>query len=126
MKKCEKLGAFTAGFAGYPLLELAWRGRTHWSMALAGGLAGLFLYPICTKRGGRMICCKAALVITGIELIFGIVFNIILRKNVWDYSQKRWNLWGQICLPYSILWFLLGVPIRLLCNGLQRLCRHLP
>ena len=26
------------GAAGYPLAELCWRGRTHWSMALLGGL----------------------------------------------------------------------------------------
>ena len=126
MKKCEKLGAFTAGFAGYPLLELLWRGRTHWSMALAGGLAGVLLYPICTRHHARLVCCKIAAVITAIELVFGIIFNLILRKNVWDYSQKRWNLWGQICLPYCILWFLLGIPIRLLCGGLKRVCRTLP
>lgn len=126
MKKCEKLGAFTAGFAGYPLLELLWRGRTHWSMALAGGLAGVLLYPICTRRHARLVCCKTAAVITAIELVFGIIFNVILRKNVWDYSHKRWNLWGQICLPYCMLWFLLGIPIRLLCSGLKRVCRTLP
>ena len=126
MKKSEIIGAFTAGFSGYPLLELLWRGRTHWSMALAGGFAGLFLYPVCTKRGARMVCLKTMAVITGIELVFGIIFNIILRKNVWDYSQKRWNLWGQICLGYSMLWFLLGVPVRLLCGGLKRVCRDLP
>ena len=126
MKKCEKIAAFTTGFVGYPLLELLWRGRTHPSMALAGGLAGLLLYPICTKRGARLICLKTAAVITAIELIFGIVFNLILRKNVWDYSQKPFNLWGQICLPYSILWFLLGIPLRALCGGLKRVCHHLP
>ncbi len=126
MKQCEKLGAFTAGFAGYPLLELLWRGRTHWSMALAGGLATLCLFPVCTGRNKKGICWKTAAVITAIELLFGIIFNIILRKNVWDYSQKRWNLWGQICLPYCLLWFLLGIPLRLILGGLKRVCRTLP
>jgi hypothetical protein len=126
MKKSEKIAAFTAGFTGYPLLELLWRGRTHWSMALAGGLALLLLFPICTKKGVRLICCKTAAVITAIELVFGILFNIILRKNVWDYSKMQFNLWGQICLPYCLLWLLLGYPIRLICCGLRRLCRNLP
>ena len=27
-----------AGLVGYPALELCYRGRTHWSMALAGAL----------------------------------------------------------------------------------------
>ena len=126
MKKSEKIAAFTAGFAGYPLLELLWRGKTHWSMALAGGLAGLLLFPVCTKLGAKRICLKTAAVITAIELIFGIVFNIILRKNVWDYSEKPCNFRGQICLPYSILWFLLGIPLQALCRGIQRGCRDLP
>lgn len=26
----------------------------------------------------------------------------------WDYSKKRWNLDGYICLQYSILWGILG------------------
>lgn len=124
MKRKEKIAAFATGFTGYPLMELLWRGRTHWSMALAGGLALLCLYPICTKKGCRMICCKTAAVITTIELVFGIIFNIILRKNVWDYSKVRFNLWGQICLPYCLLWLLLGHPIRLVCCGLQKLCKR--
>lgn len=125
MKKTEKIAAFTAGFTGYPLLELLWRGRTHWSMALAGGVAGLLLYPLCTKKGARLICCKTAVVITAVELVFGCVFNLFLRQNVWDYSKKPLNFLGQICLPYSCLWFLLGIPVQLLCRGIQRLCRNL-
>lgn len=126
MKKSEKIMAFTSGFTGYPILELMWRGRTHWSMALAGGLAVLCLYPACRKGSLSGFCCKTAAVITGIELTFGLLFNIILQKNVWDYSQKLWNLWGQICLPYCCLWFLLGIPIRWLCRGLCRACNNLP
>lgn len=120
----EKILAFATGFAGYPLLEMLWRGRTHWSMALAGGLSLLFVYPICIKKDTRFFCCKAAAVITLVELVFGIVFNIILRKNVWDYSKLRFNLWGQICLPYCLLWLLLAFPIRRICCGLQKICRR--
>ncbi len=120
MRKIEKWMSFTAGFAGYPALELLWRGRTHWSMALAGGLAMLLLYP---ARSKKHFCLRAAAVITALELLFGIIFNLILKKKVWDYSKSRWNLWGQICLPYCILWFLLGIPIRALCKGLHRICK---
>lgn len=122
MKKSEKMAAFTVGFVGYPLLELLWRGRTHWSMALAGGVAGLLLYPLCGKKGARWICCKTAAVITGIELVFGFIFNLCLKQNVWDYSKKPFHFMGQICLPYSCLWFLLGVPIRFVCRGIRKLC----
>ncbi len=115
MNRREKWASFLTGFLGYPTLELFWRGRTHWSMALAGGLSMLLLYP---ARKKRHFCLRAAAVITGVELVFGCIFNLLLKKNVWDYSRKRGNLWGQICLPYCLLWFLLGVPVRGLCNAL--------
>ena len=126
MKESEKIAAFTAGFVGYPLLEIGWRGYTHWSMALAGGLAGLCLYPVCTKKKVRRVCSKTAGIVTGIELVFGCIFNLLLRKNVWDYSQKPCNLWGQVCLPYTLLWFLMGIPIRHLCRGIRGICKNLP
>lgn len=55
------------------------------------------------------------LIITGIELIFGIAFNIILKEQVWDYSNMPLNLFGQICIPFSIAWFgLSGVVFKVL------------
>lgn len=119
MNRKEKMLSFAAGFAAYPLLELLWRGRTHWSMALAGGLATALLYPM---RKRKHFCLRAALVITLIELLFGIFFNLLLGKKVWDYSDRPLNLWGQICLPYCLLWFLLGVPLRFLFRGLEKIC----
>ena len=124
MKESEKIVSFAAGFAGYPLLEWLWRGHTHWSMAWAGGFALLALYP-CAKSKTLRFCLRAALVITAIELLFGILFNLILKANVWDYSKLRGNLWGQICLPFTCLWFLLGIPIRLLCKMIGKLCKDL-
>ncbi len=47
--------------------------------------------------------------VTATEFIFGTVFNIILKKNVWDYSKLPFNLCGQICLLFSLFWFLLGI-----------------
>lgn len=125
MKRSEGIAAFTAGFAGYPLLELLWRGRTHWSMALAGGVAGLLLFPICARKGARWVCCKTAAVITAVELVFGCIFNLLLKQNVWDYSKKPLNFLGQICLPYCCLWFLMGVPVRWLCRGIRQICKKM-
>lgn len=46
--------------------------------------------------------------ITVIEFIIGIVFNLILKENVWDYSNMPLNIMGQICVPFSAIWFLLS------------------
>jgi uncharacterized membrane protein len=60
-------------------------------------------------------CIAGMLIITGIELVFGITFNIILKEGVWDYSNMPLNFLGQICVPFSLLWFLLsGVTFKIL------------
>ena len=36
--KLQTPAVFALGAAGYAALELLWRGRTHWTMALTGGV----------------------------------------------------------------------------------------
>ena len=65
-----------------------------------------------TKNSGLLkIALLGSAVITSIELIFGIIFNVILKKNVWDYSKLPFNLGGQVCARYSALWGLLSILI---------------
>ena len=49
-----------------------------------------------------------ACLITGLEFGFGYVFNIRFGMNVWDYSDMPFNIMGQVCLPYMLLWFILS------------------
>lgn len=107
MKRGWKLAL--GGLIGYPALELLCRRRTHWSMALAGAVTLPLLDRLARRRelsyGGR--CLRGALVITGVELLFGCAFNLLLKKDVWSYYRRRFNLWGQICLWASIRWYML-------------------
>lgn len=48
------------------------------------------------------------IIITVLEFILGIIFNVILKENVWDYSNMPLNVMGQICLPFSAIWFVLS------------------
>ena len=103
---------FSIGAIGYGILELLWRGRTHWSMLIAGGFSFLGLGKVSKKAknsGLLKIALLGSAVITAIELIFGIIFNIFLKKNVWDYSKLPFNLGGQVCARYSILWGILSI-----------------
>jgi len=108
---------FSMGAVGYGLIEILWRGFTHWSMLLAGGLSFCGLSHIAEKFKKAGIITKSLLgggLITAIEFVFGLVFNIILRKNVWDYSRMPFNLFGQICAVYSAFWValsFLGIPL---------------
>ena len=103
---------FSFGAIGYGFLELLWRGRTHWSMLIAGGLSFLSLGKLGKKIKKGNILKKAlagSLIITAIEFIFGLIFNIALKKNVWDYSKLPFNLKGQVCARYSFLWGILSL-----------------
>ena len=90
------LAAFLAGAAAYPMVELAWRGRTHPAMALAGGVSLSML------RGLWQQALLGGLMITGMEYAFGLAFN--RRHQIWDYRRMPANLRGQICLPFTLAW----------------------
>ena len=110
----EKMALFSFGALGYGGIELAFRGRTHWTMLVAGGLClvalqslngALSAWPLLAR------CAAGALVITTVELAFGLVCNRALHWGVWDYSDRWGNLLGQVCPLYTFLWFLLCIPI---------------
>ena len=58
--------------------------------------------PLTAQMG---IC---AVMITVMEFLFGVVLNIWLGLNVWDYSHMPFNIWGQVCLPFSAAWYALS------------------
>lgn len=45
---------------------------------------------------------------TAIELITGKLLEKFNKTKWWDYSNRKYNLDGYICLEYSIIWGLLG------------------
>lgn len=96
---------FWIGALGYPLIELAWRRRTHPAMALAGGLSVMTLRAI-AKRLHRQPLWQQALMgglaITGIEYGIGRIWN--RRYRIWDYRRMPLNVQGQICLPFTAAW----------------------
>lgn len=113
---------FSLGGSCYYLIELLYRGRSHISMALCGGFCLWAIYLIFDRLKGVGVIAKAflgALVITAAELFTGWIVNILLSLSVWDYSRVPLNLFGQICLPFSLIWFLMCFPIMYLCKILK-------
>ena len=103
---------FGLGGFGYGLIEVLWRGYSHPTMMVAGGICFTSFYLINKKLGKLPLlyrCITAALTVTAVELIFGSVFNLILKMNVWDYSNIPLNLFGQICLLFTVLWGFLSL-----------------
>ena len=103
---------FFIGGIIYYLIEIAWRGYSHWTMYLLGGFCFLCIGLINEILTWEIKFWKQALlgavVITALEFFTGCVVNLLLNWNVWDYGNVRFNLLGQICLPYAILWILLS------------------
>lgn len=105
----------------YGLIELLWRGFTHWTMVLCGGLCFLMMYlinTVCRKRLRKLTLCAAA--VTLIEFFTGCIVNIMLGWQVWDYSDRPGNILGQICPLFTLFWFLLSIPGTALCSRLRK------
>ena len=113
MKEIKRYAVFfIVGAIGYGIIEIWWRGFTHWSMLLAGGICFALFSKIAEKLKRVPLLIKVmifALAVTGIELLFGLIFNVLLGMNVWDYSGMDYNFKGQICLAFSALWGCLGM-----------------
>ena len=111
MKKLRPLIQFVIGGLIYILIELVARGRTHWTMFIVGGVA-FFLIGFINEKYKKMPLAKqmliGALVITALEFACGCIVNLWLGWGVWDYSNMPLNLLGQICMPFTILWFFLS------------------
>ncbi len=119
----EGLFVFLCGGVLYYGIEVLWRGYSHPLMAVCGSICFLLLYRLnkhCLSLPFLFRVLMGALIITGVELIAGCILNLYLGLNIWDYSALPYQLWGQICLPYSLLWFLLCIPAAWLCKFIRR------
>ena len=99
---------FNVGGLLYILIELLWRGWSHWTMFILGGLCFICLGLINEVLPWQMPLWMQILIgaigITILELLTGCVVNRWLGWNVWDYSGMPGNILGQICPKYFVLW----------------------
>lgn len=117
------LMVFSAGALGYGLIEVLYRGYTHWTMLLTGGACFSALYGINRRMRKKPLwlrCLTGAAVITAAEYGVGMIVNRRLHMDVWDYSHLRGNIRGQICPQYMLAWFALCAPAFGLCRMLER------
>ncbi len=126
-KAAEYAAVFAVGAVGYALIELLWRGRTHWTMMLTGGACMAFIYFVEERYDNAprwKRCLADTELISLLELTVGFFVNILLDWHVWDYSSLPFNLFGQICPLYAFLWFLLCMPATYLCAAMHKLVLH--
>ena len=119
MKFWKKAVLFYLGGMLYCALELLWRGWTHGSMFVLGGLCFLLIGRLGQTQPrlpGVPRALLAAAVVTALELGCGLLVN--RRYQVWDYRDLPLNFHGQICLPFTLLW----IPI---CCAAERVYERL-
>lgn len=96
------------GGTTYTIIEILWRGYTHWTMAILGGLLFLLLgglnewFPWDMPLVLQSII--GALLVTVSEFIAGVILNLWLGLDIWDYSSIPGNILGQICPQFIFAW----------------------
>ena len=114
--------AFLLGGWVYVLLELCWRGRSHVSMFVAGGLSLVLighLEEVEPKLPLPLRVLTGAGIITAVELATGLLVNRTYR--VWDYRDMPGNFLGQICPQFCLLW----LPIAWVALGFYKLLKKI-
>ncbi len=112
MKGFKNLFLCLVGGLIYYGIEILYRGHSHPAMILVGGICFILcgclneVIPWEMPLPLQMAICSV--LITGVEFFSGIVLNIWLGLAIWDYSRLPFNILGQICLPFMVVWFFLS------------------
>lgn len=114
---------FLIGAAAYALIEVAFRGYTHWTMAVLGGILFLLLgglnewipwgMPLALQ------CVIGAVLVTVAEFVAGLILNVWLGLGIWDYSDVPGNILGQICPQFIFAWLWLSLVAIILDDWLR-------
>lgn len=107
----------------YALIELAFRGYTHISMVVLGGVCFLLIGSINERFDWKtplwLQMLISAITITVLEFISGCILNIWMGLGVWDYSNQWGNILGQICPAFFIAWYFISLPAIILDDYLR-------
>ena len=97
MTLLEMCASLIFGGGVYIIIEILYRGYSHWSMAIAGGVSFLLLHGLFSKFSGMHMILKLVaclIIISSVEFLVGYIVNMRFRWNIWDYSNHRYNLSG--------------------------------
>lgn len=106
-KVSEYLFLWALGGTIYYEFEMIFRGFSHWSMFVLGGICLCFI-----AWQGKMVhwrdplwrqTVRCVIFVAAGEFFTGIIVNKWLRLNVWDYSDQPMQLFGQVCVPFLII-----------------------
>ena len=87
------------------------RGFLHAPMLpLYGSGAVIILFvAIPVKNQWYLVFLLGSLAATALEYVTGVAMEAMFKVRYWDYSDKKFNFQGQICLSSSLAWGVLSV-----------------
>jgi len=103
----ECLFLWALGGSIYYNLEMVFRGFSHWSMFVLGGLCMVFFwlqgYVLDWRVPLWLQIIRCVIFVTACEFITGMIVNKWFNLAVWDYSDQPFHILGQVCLPFAII-----------------------
>lgn len=103
----------------YFFIEVAWKTANSrpeaisWTMLLLAIFLAVPLERFGAELPWNMPLPVQALICTGaitaVEFCAGCILNLWLGLGVWDYSHMAWNILGQVCPQFAVVWFFLSM-----------------
>lgn len=109
----------------YIFIEVLFRGYSHYSMFILAGICALFIDKLNNTYSFDMDlllqCTMSTIYCSLLEGLFGIILNIGLNLNIWDYSNLNTPTFfhGQVSLVFSLAWFFLSFICIILCDAIN-------
>lgn len=104
---------FHFGGGTYTTIELLYRNETYIQMYILGGICFLICGLLNELYNWDMSLIRQSLIggaaVTILEFATGMIFNVWLGMNMWDYSDLYLNICGQIAPQFIGVWIILAL-----------------
>ena len=107
----------------YVWIEIMFRNRSDRSMLALSGVLGVTLGILNNIIPWSMGLAQQGLIggfliVTPMEYFVG-KFLVTQNLSIWNYSTMPWNIDGQICLPFTLIWCVISVVVVVLDDYLR-------
>lgn len=76
------------------------------------GATAIALLPAALARNPLLLFFASAVLASGAEYLSALFYEKVWHVSFWDYRSMPANLQGRVCLPFSLIWGVLGLGLR--------------
>lgn len=85
------------------------RGLINGPLCVIYGIGALLVTVFCRELNGIWLAVGAFILTTMTEWVAGHLIEALYQERWWDYSNRKFNLDGYICLSASVIWTVLAI-----------------